>query len=125
MLFVVLCTIPRLMEFVYAPTAHVVVKLTEEVARVRFHPGSPAAITRGATPRKDQAQAQVVGKGKSKQMDKGKGKMIEPEKPKKTAPFPLQTGGVFKDPAHLAPAIIQPAKREKNRPRRLPGWPEF
>ena len=115
MLFEVLCTVPRLMEFVYAPAAHVAVKLTEEVARVRFNPGPHAVNTRGATPRKEQAQA--VGKGKSKQMDKGKGKMIEPEKPKKAAPFPLQTGGVFKihdkDHAPLAPTIIQPGKREK------------
>ena len=34
MLFEVLCMVPRLMEFVYAPAAHVAVKLTEEVARV-------------------------------------------------------------------------------------------
>ena len=116
MLFEVLCTVPRLMEFVYVPTAHVTVKLTEEVARIRFNPGPPAANTRGATPRKDQAQA--VGKGKSKQMDKGKGKMIEPEKPKKVALFPLQTGGVFKiydkDPAPPALAVTQPVQGEKN-----------
>ena len=87
LLFDVLCTIPMLMQYTYAPTTHVAVKLTEEVARVRFNPGPPTANTRGATPRKDQAQA--VGKGKSKNMDKGKGKMIEPEKPKKAAPFPL------------------------------------
>ena len=50
-------------------------------------------------------------------MDKGNGKMIEPEKPKKAAPFPLQTGGVFKihnkDLAPLALAIIQLGKMEK------------
>ena len=116
MLFEVLCTVPRLMEFVYVPTAHVAVKLTEEVARVRFNPGPLAANTRGATPRKDQAQA--VGKGKSKQIDKGKSKMIEPEKPKKAALFPLQTGGVFKihdkDPAPPAPEVTQLVQGEKD-----------
>ena len=34
MLFEVLCTVPRLMEFVYKPTAHAAVKITKEVARV-------------------------------------------------------------------------------------------
>jgi hypothetical protein len=116
MLFDPLCTILMLIAVhLYVPAAHVAVKLTEEVARVRFNPGHPAANTWGATPRKDQAQ--VVGKGKSKQMNKGKGKMIEPEKLKKAAPFPLQTGGVFKihdkDLAPLALAVIQPVKREK------------
>ena len=43
--------------------------------------------------------------------------MIEPEKPKKIARFPLQTDGVFKiydkDPAPLAPVVTQLVKREK------------
>ena len=120
MLFEVLCTVPRLMEIVYAPAAHVAVKLTKEVARVRLNPGPIAANTRSATPRKEQAQA--VSKGKSKQMDKGK--MIEPEKPKKVVPFPLQTGRVFKihnkDPAPLAPTILQPEKKEE-RPIEVPS----
>ena len=115
MLFEVLCTVPRLMEFVYLFTAHVAIKLIEEVARVQFNPGPLAANTRGATPRKDQVQA--IGKGKSKQMDMGKGKMIKPEKPKKAALFPLQTGGVFKihdkDPAPSAPAVTQFVQWEK------------
>jgi hypothetical protein len=51
----VLVSVPRLMEFVYAPAAHVSVKLTEEVTRVPVNPSPPAANTRGATPRKDQA----------------------------------------------------------------------
>ena len=50
MLFEVLCTVPRLIEFVYKLTAHAVVKIIEEVARVRFNPDPPAANTRGATP---------------------------------------------------------------------------
>ena len=83
MVYNVLGTVPRLMEFVYAPVAHVLVKLTEEVARVPISLGPPAANTRGATPRKDQTQ--VANKGKSKKVDKGKGKMIEPEKPNKHA----------------------------------------
>ena len=85
---------PRLIVFIYKPATHTAIKITEEVARVRFNPGPPAANTRGVNPRKNQAQ--VAGKGKSNQLDKGKGKMIEPEKPKKAVPFPLQTGGVFK-----------------------------
>ena len=95
MLFEVLCTVLRLIEFVYKPAAHAAVKITEEVTRVRFNPGPPAANTRGATPRKDQAQ--VTGKGKSNQMDKGKGKMIEPEKPKKAAPFSPTNRWGFQD----------------------------
>ena len=94
MLFEVLCTIPRLIEFVYVPVAHMVVKLTEEVARVQFNSSPPTANTRGAIPRKDQAQA--VGKGKSKQIDKGKGKMIELEKPKKAVLFPYKLVGFSK-----------------------------
>ena len=108
MLFEVLCTVPRLIEFVYKPTT--------EVARVRFNPGPPVANTQGATPQKDQAQA--AGKGKSSQMDKGKDKMIEPEKPKKVAPLPLQISGVFKihdkDPAPTAPIVPQPIQGVKN-----------
>ena len=50
MLYDVLCTVPRLMEFVYAPTAHVSVKMTEEVARVLFNLGPSTTNTRGATP---------------------------------------------------------------------------
>ena len=50
MLYDVLCIVPRLMEFVYAPTRHVAVKLTEEFATVRFNPGPSATNTRGATP---------------------------------------------------------------------------
>ena len=34
MLFEVLCTVPRLVEFVYKPAAHAAVKMTEEAARV-------------------------------------------------------------------------------------------
>ena len=94
MLFDVLCTVPRLVEFVYAPTGHVLVKLTEEVAKVRFNLGPPVANTRGATPRKDQANA--VDKGKSKKVDKDKDKMVELKKAQKAAPFPLQIGEVFK-----------------------------
>ena len=56
MLFEVLCIVPRVIEFVYKPAAHAAVKMTEEAARVRFNPGPPVANTRGATPRKDQAQ---------------------------------------------------------------------
>ena len=52
-------------------------------------------------------------------MDKGKGKMIEPEKPKKAVPFPLQIGGAFKiyEKAHvpLASPVAQPVKREKKK----------
>ena len=116
MLYDVLCTILRLMEFVYVPAAHVSVKLIEEVARVPINPGLPATNTRSATPRKEQAQ--VADKSKLK-MDKGKGKVIEPEKPKKATPFPLQTCGAFKiyekDPVPLAPPVIQLVKREKKR----------
>ena len=105
------------MEFVYAPAAHVSVRLIEEVTRVQFNPGPPAANTRGATPQKDQAQ--VVDKGKSKKVDKGKGKMIEPEKPKKDTPSPLQTCGAFKiyekDPAPPVLPVIQQVKRERKR----------
>ena len=107
---------PRLIVFIYKPSTHTAIKITEEVARVRFNPGPPATNTRGATPRKDQAQA--IGKGKSNQMDKGKGKMIEPEKPKKAALFPLQTGGVFKihdrDLAPTTPIVPQPVQGVKN-----------
>ena len=71
--FEVLCSVPRLIEFVYKPAAHAAVKITEDFVRVRFNHGSHAENTRGATPRKDQAQA--AGKGKPSQMDKGKGKM--------------------------------------------------
>ena len=116
MLFEVLCIVPRLIEFVYKHAAHAAVKMTEEVARVRFNPGPPVANTRGATPRKDQAEA--VGKGKSSQLDKGKGKMIEPEKPKKTILFPFQIGGAFKirdkEPAPPAPIAPQPIQGVKN-----------
>jgi hypothetical protein len=55
MLFEVLCTVPRLMEFVYKPAVHAAVKITEDIVRVRFNPGPPTANIRGATPRKDQA----------------------------------------------------------------------
>ena len=55
--------------------------------------------------------------GKSSQLDKGKGKMIELDKPKKAAPFPLQTGGAFKirnrepaPPAPIAPQLVQGVK---------------
>jgi hypothetical protein len=82
------------MEFVYALTAYISVKLTEEVTKVPINRGSPVTNTRGATPRKDQAQ--VLDKGISKKVDKGKDKMIEPEEPKKAAPFPLQTGRALK-----------------------------
>ena len=127
MLFKVLCTVLRLMEFVYVPAAHVAVKLTEEVARVRFNPGPPAANTRGVTPRKDQAQA--VGKGKSKHMDKGKGKMIKPEKPKKVALFPYKQVGFSRFTTRtLFPQRLQLPnlyKRRKTRPRLLLVWPEF
>ena len=45
--------------------------------------------------------------------------MIEPENPKKAAPFPLQTGEAFKiyekDPAPPVPPVIQQVKREKKR----------
>ena len=103
MLYDVLATVPRLMEFVYAPAAHVSVKLTEEVARVPINPGPPTTNTRGATPQKDEAQ--VVDKGKSKKVDKGKGKMIEPNKPNKPSPISLQIGGAFKiyEPRALVP----------------------
>jgi hypothetical protein len=51
-------------------------------------------------------------------MDKGKGKMIEPEKPKKAAAFPLQTGGVFKiydtDPAPPASVVAPSVQRARN-----------
>ena len=110
MLFEVLCTVPKLVEFIYKPAGHATVKITEEVARVRFNYSPPAANTQGVTPRKDQTQA--AGKGKSSQLDKGKGKMIESEKPRKAAPFPLQTGGAFKirdrEPALPAPKAPQP-----------------
>ena len=108
------------MEFVYEPAVHVSVKLTKEVTRVPINPGPPAANTQGATSRKEQAQ--VADKGKLKMdMDKGKGKgkVIELEKPKKTAPFPLQPDGAFKiyekDPIRPTPPVIQPVKREKKR----------
>ena len=107
MLYDMLCTVPRLMEFVHALVAHVVVKQTEEVSKVRFNSSPPAANTRGATLQKDKAQA----------ADKGKGKMVEPEKPKKAMQFPLQTGRVFKihdkESAPPALAINQPEKKEK------------
>ena len=126
MLYDVLCTVPRLMEFVYAPAGHVSVKLTKEVARVRFNLGLPATNTQSATPQKDQANA--VDNGKSKKVDKGKGKMVEPEKPKKAAQFPMQTGEVFKiyDKESTPPTSTanQLKKRRRNRPRRLLGWPE-
>jgi hypothetical protein len=70
----ILAFVPRLMEFVYAPAAHMAIRLREEFLRVPINLGPPAANTRGSTPRKDQAQA--VDKGKSKKVDKGKGKMI-------------------------------------------------
>ena len=44
--------------------------------------------------------------------------MIEPVKPKKATPFPLQTGGVFKihdrDPAPTTPIVPQPVQGVKN-----------
>ena len=47
--------VSRLIEFVYAPIAHVSIKLTEEVARVPINSGPLTANTPGATLRKDQA----------------------------------------------------------------------
>jgi hypothetical protein len=102
MFYGVLASILRLMEFVYLPAAHILVKLTKEVTKVPINQGDPsAANTRGATPRKDQVQ--VADKGKSKKMDKGKGNMIELEKPRKAAPLPLQTGEAFKIDEPKAP----------------------
>ena len=127
MIFEVLCTVPRLIEFVYAPAAYVAVKLTKEVAGVRFNPGPFATNTRGATPRKDHAQ--TVGKGKSKQMDKGKGKMIELEKPKRLRLFPYKQAGFSRFTTRTlllwCPQSSNLEKGRKNRPRCLPGWPEF
>jgi hypothetical protein len=117
MLFEVLCSVPRLIEFVYKPAAHAAVKITEDLVRVRLNPGPPAANTRGASPRKGQAQA--TDKGKPSHMDKGKGKMIEPEKPQKAAAHPLQTGGVFKiyDPKTASPTLKQWVKDPVEAPR--------
>jgi hypothetical protein len=49
----VLAFVSRLMEFVYAPTVHMAVRLREEFLRVPINLGLPAANTRGATPCKD------------------------------------------------------------------------
>jgi hypothetical protein len=56
-------------------------------------------------------------------VDKGKGKLIEPEKPKKAAPFLFQTSGAFKilekDLVPPTPPVFQPVKRgpaEKKKP---------
>jgi hypothetical protein len=40
-------------------------------------------------------------------VDKGKGKMVELEKPRKAAPFPLQTGGAFKIYERKAPTSLK------------------
>jgi hypothetical protein len=62
-------------------------------------------------------------------VDRGKGKMIEPEKPKKSAPIPLQTGGAFKiykPTAQVSPAppAAQPVKKssiEKKKKKKKPA----
>jgi hypothetical protein len=76
--YVVLDTVPRLMEMVYAPAGHVAVALKNEFFRGPANQSPPAVNTRGATPRKDPAQD--ADKGKAKKVDKGKGILIDPEK---------------------------------------------
>jgi hypothetical protein len=95
LLFGVLGSVSRLMELVYAPAGHVAVVLRNKVLGIPTNLGPLAANTRGATPRKDQAQA--IDKGKSKKVDKGKGKMIELEKPEKVV-YPIMTDGGLQDP---------------------------
>jgi hypothetical protein len=102
------------MEHVYVPAGHSVVELRKEFLRLPFDPSPPTANTRGATPRKDQAQ--VTDKGKFAKVDKGKGILIEPERPEKVV-YPIQTGGVFKirEPrAPTPPAKKSPQVEKKN-----------
>jgi hypothetical protein len=94
------------MEHVYVPAGHSVVELRKEFLRLPFDPSPPTANTRGATPRKDQAQ--VTDKGKFAKVDKGKGILIEPERLEKVV-YPIQTGGVFKIREPRAPT--PPAKK--------------
>ena len=107
-----LTSISRLSEFVYDVDAFMVPRRpVVATTRLSVDQSPPADNTRGATPRKEQAQ--VADKGKLKKMDKGKGKMIEPKKPKKPA---LQTGGALKiyepqAPVPLKLPIIQSLKK--------------
>ena len=101
----------RLSEFVYDVDASSVPRPVAGTTRLLVDQSPPAVNTRGATPRKEQAQA--TDKGKLKKVDMGKGKMIEPEKPKELA---LRTGGAFKiyEPqAHVPskPPLIQSPKK--------------
>jgi hypothetical protein len=79
-------SVSRLMELIYTLAGYVAVVSRNEVLGIPANLGPPAVNTRGATPRKDQAQA--ADKGKSKKVEKGKGKMIKPEKPKKVV-YPI------------------------------------
>ena len=110
-----LASISRLSEFVYDVNVSSIPRPVAGITRQPVDQSPPATNTRGATPRKEQAQA--ADKGKLKKVDKGKGKMIEAEKPKKAVLFPLQTGWVFKihdkELAPLTPAVNHPVRREK------------
>ena len=110
-----LASISRLSELVYDVDASSVPRPVTGITRLPVDQSPLAVNTRGATPYEEQAQA--ADKSKLKKVDKGKGKMIEPEKPKKAVPFPLQTGGVFKihdkEPAPSVPAVTHPVKKEK------------
>jgi hypothetical protein len=112
LLYGVLGSILRLIEFVYEPVGHVAVVVRNELFGILANMGPPTANTRGVTPRKDQAQA--ANKGKSKKIDKGKGKMTEPKKPK-NAVYPIQTGGAFthewKALTPLASPMVPPKKK--------------
>jgi hypothetical protein len=112
--FAVFGSVPRLMELVYVHVGHLAVELRKEFLRLPFNPSPQTVNTRGATPRKDQAQA--ADKGKSTKVDKGKGILIEPEKPEKVV-YPIKTGGVFKirEPrAPTPPAKKSPQVEKKN-----------
>jgi hypothetical protein len=112
--YAVLGSVSRLVEMVYALAGHVVVELRKDLIKVPFDHSPPAANTRSATPRKDQAQ---TAKDKSKKVDKGKGKIVEPEKPKKVV-YPIQTGGVFKirEPRLPSPPVLPIASLAKKSP---------
>jgi hypothetical protein len=101
------------MELVYKPAGHVAVILRKEVLRISVNPSPLATNTRGATTRKDQAQA--ADNGESKKVDKGKGILIELKKPKKVV-YPVQIGGVFKihewrAPTTPASPVVPPVKK--------------
>jgi hypothetical protein len=109
-------TISKLSKFVYDVKAFRAPKRpVANPLRARIDPSAPAANNRGTTPQKDKSKAQVANQSKPKAVDKGKGKLVEPERPKKAAAFPLQIGGAFKifekDLIPSAPPVTQLVKR--------------